>query len=92
VKRKDAETVETEPDAWARFEEAVGDLAPPQEAKPKLLPSCFRTYFVSGDQIAVGAWERSGFLHYQPFRLSDLPNDLVGKDVLESLGIHVVQG
>ena len=35
VKRKELAAVETEPDAWQRFESAIQKIAPPKKAKPK---------------------------------------------------------
>lgn len=35
VKRKEAEAVETEPDAWDRFTQAVDKIVPPKKPKPK---------------------------------------------------------
>ena len=35
VKRKEAEAVETEPDAWERFEKTIGKIVPPKRHKPK---------------------------------------------------------
>lgn len=32
---KEAQAVEVEPDAWERFEKAVGQLAPPKKPAPK---------------------------------------------------------
>lgn len=34
VKRKEAEAVETEPDAWERFTKATRKVAPPKRPKP----------------------------------------------------------
>ncbi len=35
VKRKEAEAVETEPDAWERFEKTIGKIVPPKRREPK---------------------------------------------------------
>lgn len=35
VKHKEAEAVETEPDAWERFTKAMRKVAPPKRPKPK---------------------------------------------------------
>jgi hypothetical protein len=35
VKRKEAQAVETEPDAWDRFTGAVNKIVPPKKPKPK---------------------------------------------------------
>jgi len=34
-KMKEAQAVETEPDAWERFEKAIHKIAPPKKAKVK---------------------------------------------------------
>ena len=38
VKRKEAESVEVEPDAWERFESAVKKIVPPKRAETKKEP------------------------------------------------------
>ena len=35
IMRKKAEAVETEPDAWERFEKAIGKIVPPKPHKAK---------------------------------------------------------
>ena len=40
-----------------------------------------------GDFVIVGAHEHLGYIHYTKFALSDLPNDFVGLDDLERIGI-----
>lgn len=35
VKRKEAQAVETAPDAWERFRQATHKVAPPRRPKPK---------------------------------------------------------
>ncbi len=35
VKRKEAQSVETEPDAWDRFQRTMDKIAPPKRAKQK---------------------------------------------------------
>jgi hypothetical protein len=34
VKRKEAESVEVEPDAWERFESAIKKVVPPKRGEP----------------------------------------------------------
>ena len=35
LKREKPEQIETEPDAWERFEKTIGKIVPPRRPKPK---------------------------------------------------------
>lgn len=55
------------------------------------LPDSEKTVHRCGDLAIVGAHvNEQGYVHYNKFRVSDLPNDLVSRDDLERVLVDVV--
>jgi hypothetical protein len=60
--------------------------------QPRLLEKAkWTTRCIDLRSIELGAWEYGGYRHYRRYKLADLPNDLVGRDDFERLGIDVIQ-
>ena len=61
-------------------------------AERTLLPKERITLKLSEDKTCViaGIYEYAGYMDYEKYRFSDLPNDLVSIDDLKRFGINIV--
>jgi hypothetical protein len=43
-----------------------------------------------GKYVIASMFEDNGYRHYEKYRLSDLPNDLISFNDLKSIGINII--